>query len=69
MTQVNQPHNNVHCRNNQINFLNTIIYILKGKRPVIKERTKGVDILGNTLFLIGKYQPRNYIIKAKNSAI
>ena len=51
MTQVNQPHNNVHCRNNQINFLNTIIYILKGKRPVIKERTKGVDILGNTFIL------------------
>ena len=51
MTQVNQPHNNVHCRNNQINFLNTIIYIQKRKRPMIKERTEGVDILGNTFFL------------------
>ena len=42
ITQVNQPHNNVYCRNNQINFLNTLIYILKGMRLVIKQRKEGL---------------------------
>ena len=39
---------NVQCKKNQINFQNTFIYVLKGKRHVIKEGEGGGGyMLGN----------------------
>ena len=64
--QVNQAQENFHWRNNQINFLNKFIYILKGNRPMIKETKEGVYMPCNHFLTHNWYKNNNKIKKGKH---